>query len=187
MLRRIEEGTFARPQFPERESPNPDRRAGRVAERAREAPAKAYEVRQRSVRTSDGDVRPQARTFLRDQYTNEAGEMVCQACHDEMPFRLADGQYYFEAAALLKRLPVELAENHLALCPNCAAKWLHARGSDDQVLVDGVLDTGDLAVTVELAGADVAVRFTSVHLEDVRAALGEVLDGSPGDVTEEAA
>ena len=176
MMQRIEAGAF-RPAlaFPEREAPSPARRAERVPERARTAPAKAYEVRERSVRISDTDVRPTARAFLRDQYTNDAGQMVCQGCQREMPFRLDDGGYYFEAVAMVRSPPVELAEVHLALCPTCAAKWQHARGTDDAELVAAVLAAAEPTVAATLARGPATVRFTAVHLEDLRHALQEVL------------
>ena len=72
-----------------------------MAERARAAAPKAYETRDRSVRTSDKDVRKLARVHLVDLYTNLDGQMVCQACHQEMPFKLSDGSPYFEAPELL--------------------------------------------------------------------------------------
>jgi hypothetical protein len=130
MIRRIADGEFTTPAFPERVSGSPERRASRVAEHAQGAPAKVYELRERSVRTSGGDARESARIYLRDMYTNDAKQMVCQGCHDQMPFRLAGGEYYFEAVTLLPSVTVELSENHLALCPTCTAKAIrsvHAR------------------------------------------------------------
>lgn len=49
------------PEFPERELGDPERRAGRMAERARAAAPKTYDVRERSVRTSGKDAREHAR------------------------------------------------------------------------------------------------------------------------------
>jgi len=53
----MESSTYAASEFPQREAPNPERRAQRLAERVRTAPQRSYEVRERSVRTSDGDAR----------------------------------------------------------------------------------------------------------------------------------
>jgi hypothetical protein len=180
MILRIETGAFQPPEFPERDAPNPQRRAERVAERARSAPAKVFEMRERSVRTSDIDARAMARAFLRDQYVNDAGQMVCQCCHLEMPFRLDDGAYYFEAVAMVRSIPVELAEHFLALCPTCSAKWQHARATEDATLISAVLDGSEPAAEVTLAGELVVVRFTAVHIGDLRIAIREVMgDAEP--------
>ena len=56
-FRELATSTPSQPAFPEREARNPERRAARMAERARAAPPKTYEVRERSVRTSDKDAR----------------------------------------------------------------------------------------------------------------------------------
>jgi hypothetical protein len=165
MLRR------AAPEFPERTSPNPERRAQRMAERAAAALSKNYETRKRSVRTSDMDARQQARPYLRDLYTNRADEMVCQACHKEMPFRLADGFHYFEAPEFLDDAPSEHTENHLALCPVCSAKWRNARKTSTEELRDAVVAAEEPVVQVCLAGEDVRLRFVGVHLDDLRAII----------------
>jgi cytochrome c peroxidase len=65
---------------------NPIRQGHSVAKRKGAAAApKTYEVRERSVRTSDKDARALARPYLLDLYTNDDDEMVCQACHQKMP------------------------------------------------------------------------------------------------------
>ncbi|MGA9580785.1 MAG: hypothetical protein WBR13_02305 [Allosphingosinicella sp.] len=180
MLRRIEQGDFTPPEFPQRESQNPQKRAARITDRAQSAPDKAYETRQRSVRTSDGDVSEQARIFLRDQYTNEAGQMVCQACQKEMPFRLTDGEYYFEAVAFIPSALVELIENFLALCPTCSAKWRHALGTSDADLIHALEHSARPSLKAELAGEEATIRFTSVHCDDLRHALQATSSGQIG-------
>jgi hypothetical protein len=168
MLQRIASGAYTTPQFPVRESPNPERRAERLAARARAAPLKAYETRSRSVRTTDKDARQLARPYLRDLYTNPAGEMICQACHQDMPFRLDDGIPYFEAPELLQSASAELAENHLALCPTCCAKWQNANGTSEAELRDALLSAKAPELSVVLAGETVRIRFVQVHYEDLR-------------------
>lgn len=155
-------------EFPERESPNHERRAQRLAERVRAAPKKSYEIRSRSVRASDKNSRQLARPYLGDLYTNPAGEMICQACHQAMPFRLADGSPYFEAPELLAETSAELAENHLALCPTCCAKWRHARTTSDAELIAQLKSAQTPEVTVELAAKRAVIRFVQVHLDDIR-------------------
>ena len=169
-LRRLRAGEVVPPPFPERTSTNPERRAERVAERAENADPKAYEMRQRSVRTSDGDARSQAKTWLRDLYTLADGSMVCQCCHQRMPFNLPDGPY-FEAVACIADEPLELSENFLALCPTCAAKWRFANSQTPAAIRQLLAETPELGITVSLAGATTVVRFVELHLLDLRAAL----------------
>jgi hypothetical protein len=168
MLKRIASGAFSNPEFPERDAPNPERRAERLADRARAAPAKVYETRSRNVRTSDKDARQLARPYLRDLYTNPDGDMICQACHRAMPFRLADGKHYFEAPEFLQSASAELTENHLALCPTCCAKWQNANTTSDADLGNALQNADALEIRVTLAGEEVRLRFVRVHFEDLR-------------------
>jgi hypothetical protein len=85
--------------------------------------------------------------------------MICQGCHQAMPFRLADGSPYFEAPELLVEAPAELAENHLALCPTCCAKWHHARDISDSEVLKALLVANALEITVRSAGKDTVIRF----------------------------
>lgn len=83
-----------KPVFPVRQSPNPERRAEHIGNEIREAETKTYEKRERSVRVSVSQSDPEI--YLKDQYTNNDGVMVCQICHDEMPFKKKNREYYFE-------------------------------------------------------------------------------------------
>ena len=166
------------PVFPERESRDPERRAQRMAERARTAPRKTYEVRERSVRTSDKDARQLARPYLGDLYRNAADEMVCQACHQVMPFNLPDGSPYYEAPELLLEASTELVENHLALCPTCCAKWHHARATSDADVVAELRSAPTPEITVTLAGELTVIRFVQVHLDDLRTIISVTLDSA---------
>jgi hypothetical protein len=168
LARKLASRAYERVEFPEREASNPQRRAQRLAARAQSAPAKSYEVRERSVRTSNGESRAVARTYLEDHYTTQLGDMVCQGCHQKMPFLLPDGSPYFEASELLESLPSEHAENHLAMCPICAAKWRYANPVTDAEL-RALLSAAEVPeIQVSLAGEAVRLRFTQVHLDDIR-------------------
>jgi hypothetical protein len=171
MLRMVVSGAFSMPEFPERLSPNPARRAERMAERARAAPKKTYEVRERSVRTSDNEARELARPYLGDLYTNANNEMVCQVCHQAMPFNLPNGSPYFEAPELLPKASAELVENHMALCPTCSAKWRHARATSDVEVIAALQSTQTCRIAVVLAGTSSTIRFVQVHLDDLRAII----------------
>jgi hypothetical protein len=89
-----------------------------------------------------------------------------------MPFNLPDGSPYFEAVECLDSLEKELAENHLALCPTCAAKWRHANPVDDIELRGKLAETSLPEIMLELAGDPTRVRFTHMHLNDIRTVAG---------------
>jgi hypothetical protein len=93
--------------------------------------------------------------------------MICQACHQAMPFNRLDGSPYFEAPELLPNAPIELVENHLALCPTCCAKWRHARETSDGDVLKRLRAAQAPEITVRLAGEDTVVRFVQMHLDDV--------------------
>jgi len=88
-----------KPEFPSRQVPDPDRRAKHVRRDAETAPPKEYEQRLRSVRISEPTQDP--KTWLRELYTNPSGQMVCQICEQEMPFKDRHDEYYFETVEAL--------------------------------------------------------------------------------------
>ena len=159
----------SKPDFPVREPDNPDLRKERLREEAGNAAEKEYQQRLRIVRTSD-DVQKDAKTYLRELYTNDDGRMICQACRNEMPFKLDDGSYYFEAVECVKD-DKELRGNHLALCPICAAKYRHANGSSPEQIREGLLGASCLEIPVILVRERHTIRFVEVHLQDLQAAL----------------
>lgn len=62
--------------FPEKRSVHPEIREKRIIESVQHAPAKEYQKRERSVRNLKNNI--DARTWLKEEYTNEDGQMVCQ-------------------------------------------------------------------------------------------------------------
>lgn len=158
------------PQFPVKDSPNPEVRQLRVAEQAKQARRKQYDDRTRSVRTSD-EIQPEAKTYLRELYANNDGRMICQACRKEMPFKLDDGRYYFEAVECVNDEEKELRENHLALCPTCAAKYRHANGSSPAQIRESVSLATGLEVQITLAREPQTLRFVEMHLQDLQVVL----------------
>lgn len=172
VMRKLSSRAYDPVVFPERETSDPDRRAQRLAARAQAAPAKSYEVRERSVRISNGETRGVARSYLEDHYTNELGAMICQACHERMPFDLPNGSPYFEAPEFLESIATEHSENHLALCPTCAAKWQHANPVTDAELLTALTEASAPEINVELARETVRIRFTQVHIDDIRTVCG---------------
>lgn len=176
LARKLDARAYEQIEFPERETRDPDRRAARLAARAQHAPTKTYEVRERSVRTSNTESRATARSYLEDHYTTPLGDMVCQGCQQKMPFALPDGSPYFEASDLLNGMTTEHAETHLAMCPVCAAKWRYANPMTDPELRLLIAAATSPEIDVTLAGESVRLRFTQVHLDDIRTVSGT---GSP--------
>jgi len=163
----------AKPEFPARPTPDPKRRAEHVRRDAETAPPKEYEQRLRSVRTSEPV--QDAKTWLRELYTNTSGQMICQICEQEMPFKGRDGQYYFESVEALDTLPTEQHQNHLALCPLCAAKYQEFVKRDKDALqrCQALIIAADGAVVaLQLCGKEATLRFVASHLLDLKTLLG---------------
>ncbi len=160
-----------KPAFLERDSSNPERRREKLAEQLGDAPNKEYEQRDRSVRTTRGAVDPIL--WLRNKYKNEAGQMICQICKEEMPFKKRDGEYYFEAVEALSRdhFTKEHEAQFLALCPLCAAMYnefvKHDEGAMES-LKNALMDSEDIEVSLQLGELDTSVRFVESHFQDIR-------------------
>ena len=176
-----------KPDFPTSLVKNPELRKKRVSEQLDNAPAKTYEERPQRKRVSKDEMEDH-RTLLREWYTNDSGEMVCQICKEEMPFKKTDGAYYFEAieALTVRFKDDELPENHfpkeyeaqyLALCPECAARYDYfartAQGSIElmQKLRDQLANLDDLEVPVCLGELETSIRFVEIHLHDLKTVL----------------
>ena len=156
--------------LPEDQPADPKRRAKFVREQARDAPERTKKKRQRSVSVNRDEVKEEARTYLRDLYTNSDGVTICQICKGALPFRLPDGEYYFEAVEFLPELKKHHRQNYLALCPNHAAMYMHANDSGEtmeELFLD--LEGDELGMT--LAGEKTTVYFTGTHRVDIEAVI----------------
>jgi hypothetical protein len=157
----------ARTELPEHEPANPERRAERVGTKAASAPERRTEERTRSVSIGLDQVKQEAAQYLRQQYTNADGELICQICKKQMPFRLDDGTDYFEAVEFLPELTKRHYQNYVALCPNHAAMFQYANGSSEFLEDDFVnLALNDLPVV--LAQKDMTIYFTRTHSIDLK-------------------
>jgi hypothetical protein len=164
------------PTFPAKPVANPERRQERLGEQLADASDKEYEKRERSVRISSGAIDPT--TWLRNQYTNDAGQMICQICKEEMPFRKRDGSYYFEKREVLSRryLPKEHEAQYLALCPLCAAKYEEFVKTDDEVMAElreKIVSTEDSKIPISLGDEQAEIRFVETHLHDLKVIMAE--------------
>ena len=171
IIAQLKSGTIAKkPAFPTEISTNPERRQERLTKQMNDATEKEYEQRNRSVRTTKGTVDPIL--WLRNQYTNDADQMICQICKKEMPFRKRDGKYYFEAMEALSRdhFPKEHEAQFLALCPLCAAMYnefvKHDEGAMESLKKD-LMNSEELEVFLQLGELNTSVRFVKSHLQAI--------------------
>jgi len=163
-----------KPDFPTRRVTNPERRQEHLAQQFADAPEKQYEEQEGSVRTSRGAVEPAL--WLRQQYTNNAGQMVCQICREVMPFKKRDGDYYFEAVEALSReyFTKEHEVQYLALCPLCAAMFVELTKKDATamgLLEDELRTSESHEIPLTLAGIQTSIRFVDAHLFDIKTIL----------------
>ena len=161
--------------FPEKNVVNPERRSERLFEAANDAPEKEYAFKERSIRVSNSVIKNQAKTSLRNNYTNQDDALICQVCEKVMPFKLGDGSYYFEAVQCVKDENKEFEQNYLALCPVCAAMYKHANRTDPGSLVDQLMqadhNSGIVRIPITLSTYEKSIRFVQKHLFDLKTVL----------------
>jgi len=169
---------FEKPIFPTKSVENRERRQERVLEEIAESPEKEYEPRTRSVRITEAT--EYTRTWLKEQYTNENGEMLCQICR-KVPFKKRNGEYYFEAVEALSRdyFPKEHEAQFLALCPLCAAMYKEFVKADNEamkILYQALKDADETEdepdVSLKLGELATSIRFVESHLFDLKIILG---------------
>ena len=178
-----------KPDFPTSTVKNSERRKKQVLEQLKNAREKEFEERPQRRRVSKDEMEGAHRTSLQEWYTNDSGEMICQRCKKEMPFKKTDGEYYFEAieALTIRFKDDELPENHfpkeyeaqyLALCPECAARYDYftrrAQGSVKVMegLRNKLMNSENLEIPICLGELETSIRFVETHLHDLKAVLG---------------
>jgi len=160
--------------FPTRSVTNRERRQKKVKEQIFESPKKEFEERQRSVRINRDAIDPSL--WLREQYTNDDGQMVCQICKKEMPFKKLDGEYYFEAVEMFSKeiLPREHEAQFLALCPLCAAMYKELVKKNDVAMAGfrkALLNMDSLEFPLRLGDLETTIQFVETHLCDIKTIL----------------
>ncbi len=155
-----------------------DRRQEKVLANAAEAPSKESVLRERSVQKGLSELTAQAKAYLRAKYKNSEGQLVCQCCKSEMPFKLPrTEEYYFEAVQCINDKDTRHYQSRLALCPTCAAMYQYARETDDTELLQRIVghtadDQADaVEILVRLAGHNHALRFVGTHWFDLKTVL----------------
>ena len=151
------------------------RRKERILIELEDAPEKEYEQRQRSVRSTIGAI--DRRTHLRARYTTDDNKMECQMCRQDMPFKKRNSNKdYFEAVEALKKdhFPKEHEAQHLALCPNCAAKYKEVVKRDTktrEALYKLLKDSNESEIRLKSNGQTIRIWFEEKHWYDLKAVL----------------
>lgn len=161
-------------EFPQSTSADPERRHDRLEGRLNDATDKEYKTRKRNVRTTRGSVDPD--TWLKNQYTNNEEQMICQICKEEMPFRKRDGEYYFEAVEILSK--DEFVKEHeaqfIALCPLCAAMFKEFVKRDETAmnsLKEALMNSDSSEIKIKLGELDTSIKFVETHWIDIKTIL----------------
>ncbi len=167
-----------KPSLPSSITNDPDRRRERATERAYAASGKTYRAVMTNKRVSAEY--SAAKAYLRNHNTNENGQLICQLCDREMPFRLPHGEAFFVACQYIDPSEKEYAANHLALCPNCAAEFQYACQTNEQKRADLILavqiTTNEKNLVVHLdMPVHQCLRFTQRHLIDLQMATKDWL------------
>ena len=166
-----------KPVFPVNSITNPERWKIRFDEVIEVLPAKEYEQRMRSVRVTTATL--YTRAWLKINYTNDDGQMICQVCKLEMPFKKRDGEYYFEAVEALTNeyFTTEHEAQFLALCPECAARYKEFVKQDEGVmmsLIDQLMNSDDFSISLKLGDLDTEIRFVERHWLAIREILKKI-------------
>ncbi|MCG3775839.1 MAG: hypothetical protein JW395_2685 [Nitrospira sp.] len=174
---------FARPDHEQRASAfagdpsaNPDQRAALAGIDGAMADETRYETRERSVAIrSQGQIK-RGKEYVRQHCSNGDGHVICQVCLQTMPFQVS-GLDYFEAVEVIDRRKKDHKQNRLALCPVCAAKYRHARSTDNAELIKLISlesvdeTTATVKIPVTLAGENISITFSAKHFIDLKAVL----------------
>lgn len=163
-----------KPSFPTRAGTNSGRRQEKLLKDIDEAPERQYEPRTRTVRITQAS--EYTRTWLKGQYTNELGQMICQICKEEMRFRKRDGEYYFVVVEALSRgyFTKEHEAQYLALCPLCAAMYNEFVKHDEEAmesLKNALMNSEDAEIPLKLGKISPSIRFVKTHFLDIQEIL----------------
>lgn len=166
-----------KPSFPARAIANLERRQERIIKQLADAPMKEYEEREKLIRITRGSVDPAL--WLRNQYTNDESQMICQLCKKVMPFKKRDSElFYFEAVEALSKdyFPKEHEAQFLALCPLCAAKYKEFVKGDENAMkgfLRALESEVNLEIPLSLGEEETSIRFVESHWQDMKTILQE--------------
>jgi hypothetical protein len=159
-----------------------ENRENKMAEGYFQSPTKSYEKQSRSTRTSI-ESSQDSKIYLKENYTNEDHQLICQICKEEMPFKKSDEEYYFESVEMfLKEIIKKEAEYpYLALCPICAAKYktfVKTHNTQQEEIKKAILQ-GDpsvekdreIQIKLDSETKEPTIHFVEKHFSDVQTIL----------------
>ena len=97
-------------------------------------------------------------------------------CANEMPFKLKEGDYYFEAVQICDTQKKEDHESYFALCPLCSAKYRHLLKRDKKLMnvfienIKGVNNQLQVPINLGLPVPS-SIQFVESHLHDLKIIL----------------
>lgn len=164
------------PSFPIRDVKDRERRNERLLKQLREAPDREYLKKRKSDRITKPDIDPA--TYLKNEYTNDLDQMICQICTEEMPFKKRDGDYYFEAVEAFTSYYFRKEHNaqFLALCPLCAAKYKEFVKRDERALENLYITlkkSAELEVSLSVRELQ-SIKFVETHWRDMKTILESI-------------
>ena len=153
--------------FPVSSVSNHERRAKSIIDELVDSPDLEYEITERRIRKSRDLIDP--KTWLREQYSNEDNQVVCQICQESMPFKYREN-YYFDAVEILKGyFTKEHKAQFLALCPGCSSKYktfVKKVPEAMNALKDNLINADNscgFEVSIKLGDRDASIRFVERH------------------------
>ena len=159
-----------KPKFPEKKSPNPDRREEKKRNQFKDSTKKEYKACKRQIRVTQAT--EETRAWLRKNYTNDDDQMICQICKDKT-FIKRNGEYYFEAVESLSNeyFSREGEAQFLALCPLCAAKYKEFVKKDESAMKTFKFDLMNYEqpeIPLMFGDKKTSIRFVEDHWQDIR-------------------
>ncbi len=159
-------------EFPEKESPNPDRRSESIADEMEAAETITNEKTTASRRITKDLVQSEA--YLRLSY-EKMGKLHCQICDKQMPFKKKNGQDYMEKVEILaqKFFHKEHYSRFLSLCPICSAKYQEYVKHDEKQMnrIKELITRGEfqeIPLNLDKETQNATLRFVKDHYEDLK-------------------
>ena len=133
------------------------------------------ERRERSVIPEYLGTKEEAREFLQNEYQNGRQSLLCQVCHEGMPFKTLNGEDCFFAVKIVEKTDKDNVANYLCCCPNCAAMYQYANPQRDNMkhlilrLVNHNHNDDEASKLLKITLADSAceVRFSNQHFTEL--------------------
>lgn len=162
--------------FPSRKVNDPSIRTEIIKTQNKLADYKEYEEKIKLSRAHKDRISSEIKLYLKTQYTNKHGALICQVCTNPMPFKIGE-DYYFERVEIFKKekLDKEVKFPYLALCPNCAAKYKYlvknqqSRIEEVEWAIKEWIDED--SISIQLDNESININFTDQHFHDLKSLL----------------